>query len=109
MASHTRSLNDTDIDLGTRDLIMEVIGLNVPIHDRDEFSHGDHVNGRGDVDSTLLPSEDVRSIPVVRTRVCEFTDLGYTDKLHARVPGHVPFEITSHARMPGHVVSHVKA
>ncbi|XP_052491275.1 uncharacterized protein LOC128043120 [Gossypium raimondii] len=59
MASHTRSLNDIDVDLGTRDLIMEVIGLNVPVHDRDEFSHGDHVNGGGDVVSTLLPSEDV--------------------------------------------------
>ncbi|MBA0821563.1 hypothetical protein Goarm_018414 [Gossypium armourianum] len=36
------------------------IGLNVPIHDRDKFSHGDHVNGGGGIDSTLLPSEDVR-------------------------------------------------
>ncbi|MBA0781935.1 hypothetical protein Gotri_002816 [Gossypium trilobum] len=39
IASHTRSLNDTDVDLGTRDLIMEAIGLNVPIHDKDEFIH----------------------------------------------------------------------
>ncbi|MBA0639680.1 hypothetical protein Goklo_022701, partial [Gossypium klotzschianum] len=38
------------------------IGLNVPIHDRDEFSHGDHVNGGGGIDSTLLSSEDVRRI-----------------------------------------------
>ncbi|MBA0674543.1 hypothetical protein Goari_016133, partial [Gossypium aridum] len=36
------------------------IGLNVPVHDKDEFSQGDHVNGRGGIDSTLLPSEDVR-------------------------------------------------
>ncbi|MBA0762969.1 hypothetical protein Gotri_012510 [Gossypium trilobum] len=49
------------ISVGTRDLIMEVIGLNVPVHDRDEFSHGDYVNGRDDVDSTLLPSEDLSS------------------------------------------------
>ncbi|MBA0577072.1 hypothetical protein Golob_024957 [Gossypium lobatum] len=46
------------ISVGTRDLIMEVIGLNVPVHDKDEFSHGDHVNGGGNVDSTVLPSED---------------------------------------------------
>ncbi|MBA0601511.1 hypothetical protein Gorai_004685, partial [Gossypium raimondii] len=60
IASHTRSLNDTDVDLGTRDLIREAIGLNVPIHDIDEFIHSGHVNDRGDFDSTLLPSKDVR-------------------------------------------------
>ncbi|MBA0638776.1 hypothetical protein Godav_028941 [Gossypium davidsonii] len=60
IASHTRSLNDTDVDLGTRDLIREAIGLNVPVHDKDEFIHSGHVNGRGDFDSTSLPSKDVR-------------------------------------------------
>ncbi|KAG8481564.1 hypothetical protein CXB51_026386 [Gossypium anomalum] len=41
------------------DLIREAIGLNVPVHDRTDYSNGDHVNGGGDVDSTSLPSEDV--------------------------------------------------
>ncbi|MBA0795604.1 hypothetical protein Gohar_006456, partial [Gossypium harknessii] len=33
----------------------------------------------------------------------EHTDLGHTARPHARVPGHIPFEMASHAHVPGRV------